>query len=125
MPIYPYICYACGHEFDQLQKIGDEPLQQCPECREEALRKKLTAPSFRLKGTGWYETDFKDKRLKKDGDKEGDNKETKDKSDDAKSTGKDDKKDTGKKAESKPSSTDAGSDSAGGKPSTSKSADST
>ena len=103
MPIYPYICNACGYEFDQLQKISDDPLKQCPECSEGALRKKLTAPLFQLKGTGWYETDFKNKQAKKDGDKEVD--KTKDKTDDAKSAGKDDKKDAGKKADKKSSTT--------------------
>lgn len=78
MPIYPYVCTACGHEFDSLQKFSDDPLKDCPECGEERLRKRLTAPSFQLKGTGWYETDFKhsDKKQKSDGkDKEGDSKQ--------------------------------------------------
>ena len=69
MPIYPYLCNDCGHEFDRLQKISDDPLKVCPECGAESLRKKLTAASFQLKGTGWYETDFKDKDKK--GDKKG------------------------------------------------------
>ncbi|HSH43942.1 MAG TPA: FmdB family zinc ribbon protein [Arenicellales bacterium] len=59
MPIYPYVCTACGHEFDALQKISDEPLTECPKCGEATLRKRLAAPAFQLKGTGWYETDFK------------------------------------------------------------------
>ncbi|MDZ7840502.1 MAG: FmdB family zinc ribbon protein [Gammaproteobacteria bacterium] len=59
MPIYPYVCTACGHEFDALQKISDDPLTECPECGEATLRKRLAAPAFQLKGTGWYETDFK------------------------------------------------------------------
>jgi putative FmdB family regulatory protein len=59
MPIYPYVCTACGHEFDALQKISDDPLTDCPECGEATLRKRLSAPAFQLKGTGWYETDFK------------------------------------------------------------------
>lgn len=59
MPIYPYVCTACGHEFDALQKISDDPLMECPECGESTLRKRLAAPAFQLKGTGWYETDFK------------------------------------------------------------------
>ena len=66
MPIYPYACGACGHEFDLLQKVSDHPLRQCPECGEESLRKKITAAAFHLKGTGWYETDFKNKDAKKD-----------------------------------------------------------
>lgn len=59
MPIYPYVCTACGHEFDALQKISDDPLTECPQCGESRLRKRLAAPAFQLKGTGWYETDFK------------------------------------------------------------------
>ena len=59
MPIYPYVCTECGHEFDALQKISDDPLRECPACGKPGLRKRLTAPAFKLKGTGWYETDFK------------------------------------------------------------------
>ena len=64
MPIYPYLCNDCGHEFDRLQKLRDDPLKVCPECGAESLRKKLTAAAFQLKGTGWYETDFKNKGKK-------------------------------------------------------------
>lgn len=67
MPIYPYLCSACGHEFETLQKVSDEPLKYCPQCGELTLKKKLTAAAFQLKGTGWYQTDFKDKGVKKDG----------------------------------------------------------
>lgn len=73
MPIYPYICDSCTYEFDRLQKISDDPLSECPECGVGALRRKLTAAAFHLKGTGWYETDFKNKD--KDKDKKGDGKE--------------------------------------------------
>jgi putative FmdB family regulatory protein len=59
MPIYEYKCDACGHVLDALQKIDDEPLKFCPSCSKETLRKLISAPAFRLKGTGWYETDFK------------------------------------------------------------------
>ena len=61
MPIYEYECKACGHTFDALQKMSDSPLTDCPDCNEPSLRKLLSAPNFRLKGGGWYETDFKDK----------------------------------------------------------------
>lgn len=61
MPIYEYECQACGHVLDALQKISDEPLRHCPTCGKEALKKLVSAPRFRLKGSGWYETDFKDK----------------------------------------------------------------
>jgi putative FmdB family regulatory protein len=59
MPIYEYKCDACGHVLDALQKVDEEPLKFCPSCSKEALRKLISAPAFRLKGTGWYETDFK------------------------------------------------------------------
>ncbi len=59
MPIYEYVCKKCGHLFDVLQKISDDPLNYCPECGEPELRKRVSAPAFRLKGGGWYETDFK------------------------------------------------------------------
>jgi putative FmdB family regulatory protein len=61
MPIYEYECQSCGHVLDALQKISDDPLRHCPDCGEPALKKLLSAPRFRLKGGGWYETDFKDK----------------------------------------------------------------
>ena len=59
MPIYEYKCDACGHIFDTLQKISDSPLVECPACGKEALKKLVSSPAFRLKGGGWYETDFK------------------------------------------------------------------
>jgi len=59
MPIYEYQCEACGHVFDSLQKISEPPLTTCPDCGAEALKKLVSAPAFRLKGSGWYETDFK------------------------------------------------------------------
>jgi len=59
MPIYEYRCTQCGHEFDTLQKVSDAPLTVCPKCNESALVKKISAAGFRLKGGGWYETDFK------------------------------------------------------------------
>ena len=64
MPIYEYACSSCEHRFDELQKVSEAALVHCPECNEPALRKLLSAPKFRLKGQGWYETDFKtgDKR---------------------------------------------------------------
>ena len=59
MPIYEYVCEACNDTYEALQKISDAPLTVCPHCGEEKLKKKLSAPNFRLKGGGWYETDFK------------------------------------------------------------------
>ena len=59
MPIYEYACRECEHVLDALQKLSDDPLVDCPACGKPALRKLLSAPKFRLKGSGWYETDFK------------------------------------------------------------------
>ncbi len=59
MPIYGYLCKSCEHSFDALQKMSAPVLEDCPECGEPSLRKLLSAPKFRLKGKGWYETDFK------------------------------------------------------------------
>ena len=64
MPIYEFECSACGNIFDRLQKISDPDPAVCPECGKEKIHRRLTAPAFRLSGSGWYETDFK-----KDGDK--------------------------------------------------------
>ncbi len=59
MPIYEYQCKACGHELEVIQKITEEPLKYCPECGQPELSKLVSAAGFRLKGGGWYETDFK------------------------------------------------------------------
>jgi putative FmdB family regulatory protein len=59
MPIYEYQCQSCGHEHEALQKLGADPIVLCPACTKPELMKKISAAGFRLKGTGWYETDFK------------------------------------------------------------------
>lgn len=59
MPIYEYQCLKCGGELEALQKISDAPLTDCPDCGAPELKKKVSAAAFRLKGGGWYETDFK------------------------------------------------------------------
>lgn len=59
MPIYEYACRKCNHTLDALQKLSDPPLVECPECGQQQLRRLISAPRFRLKGDGWYETDFK------------------------------------------------------------------
>ena len=64
MPIYAFQCAECGHPFDRLQKMSDPDPDACPSCGANAVKRQVTAPSFRLSGSGWYETDFK-----KDGDK--------------------------------------------------------
>ena len=59
MPIYAFECTGCGHHFERLQRLSDADPSQCPECESPKVRRQLTAPSFRLAGGGWYETDFK------------------------------------------------------------------
>lgn len=59
MPIYEYQCETCGHKLERLQKISDDPLKDCPRCDKATLTKLVSAAAFRLKGSGWYETDFK------------------------------------------------------------------
>jgi putative FmdB family regulatory protein len=61
MPIYEYKCELCGNAHDALQKMNAEPLTDCPACQKPGLKKMISAAGFRLKGTGWYETDFKGK----------------------------------------------------------------
>jgi putative FmdB family regulatory protein len=65
MPIYEYRCEHCEHELEVIQKISDAALKDCPACGEPALKKKISAAAFRLKGSGWYETDFKNSDRKK------------------------------------------------------------
>ena len=74
MPIYEYQCQSCGHQFDVIQKISDEKLTICPKCKEKKLKKLVTSAGFKLKGTGWYETDFKNKKKEKKTEKQQKNK---------------------------------------------------
>jgi len=95
MPIYEYRCESCGEELEKIQKFSDPPLTDCPACGKPALKKLVSASSFRLKGSGWYETDFKNGSNKTAaGNKTGDNKKS--------SSG-----DSGKKATDSPSSSSA------------------
>ncbi len=59
MPFYEYQCKNCGHELEAMQKVSDPPLKKCPHCGKSQLQRLMSAPVFRLKGGGWYETDFK------------------------------------------------------------------
>ncbi len=65
MPFYEYQCRACGAQTEVMQKISDKPLRKCPDCGKTTLVKLISAPVFRLKGSGWYETDFKSENDKK------------------------------------------------------------
>jgi len=89
MPIYEYECTQCGHQLDALQGINEPRLSDCPACNKTSLKRLISAPNFRLKGKGWYETDFKtgnrknlvenndDSSVKKDETKEDKTKENK------------------------------------------------
>jgi putative FmdB family regulatory protein len=59
MPFYEYQCKSCGHQLEAMQKVSDSPLKKCPDCGKSQLVRLMSAPVFRLKGGGWYETDFK------------------------------------------------------------------
>lgn len=76
MPIYQYRCESCGHELEKMQKLSDAPLTDCPACGRPSLKKVISPVGFRLKGSGWYETDFKKgdkkKNLHDTGDKSAD-----------------------------------------------------
>ena len=69
MPIYAFECTSCGHHFERLQRLSDADPSECPECQSNKVRRQLTAPSFRLAGGGWYETDFKKEGKKNLADK--------------------------------------------------------
>lgn len=62
MPIYEYLCGACGHQEEVIQKMSDKPLTKCPACGKNKLRKQVSSTAFQLKGEGWYVTDFKNKK---------------------------------------------------------------
>lgn len=76
MPIYEYECLACGYRHEAIQKMSDDPLTDCPSCNKAELKKLISASGFRLKGGGWYETDFKSGQKKNlaQGDKKSDKK---------------------------------------------------
>ena len=95
MPIYEYRCTSCGHELEKLQKISDPPLRDCPDCGKPELTKLISAAGFRLKGGGWYETDFKkDNKRNLAGDAKSDGKK---------------KADGGSQSDTKPGSKDSNS----------------
>jgi putative FmdB family regulatory protein len=104
MPIYAYACKECDHTLDALQKIADARLVDCPECSKPALKRLLSAPRFRLKGQGWYETDFKkDNQRNLHGDKDASTPKPKSdgKGDKGDKGGKSDKSDKGGKSADK------------------------
>ena len=107
MPIYEYRCESCGYELEKLQKVSDAPLTDCPACGRPDLKKKISAAGFRLKGGGWYETDFKQAN-KKNLHEGGEAKSSDAKGGDAKgdtATGGDTKAAESKPSDSKPTAT--------------------
>ncbi|MEO1246514.1 MAG: zinc ribbon domain-containing protein [Pseudomonadota bacterium] len=106
MPIYAYACKSCEHTLDALQKMSDDVLVDCPECGEASLKRQLSAPRFRLKGSGWYETDFKTENKRNLAGDDG-----KPKSDAGKADAKDQQSGDGKAAAKPAKSKDAGKDS--------------
>lgn len=69
MPIYEYQCRSCGHELEVMQKISDALLVDCPQCLQPQLKKLISAAGFQLKGSGWYQTDFKNGSKKSETEK--------------------------------------------------------
>jgi putative FmdB family regulatory protein len=100
MPIYEYQCESCGNVLEKLQRISDDPLKDCPDCGAAELRRLISAAAFRLKGAGWYETDFKkgDKKNLHDSDSSKSNSSSDSKSETSKPA-------AAKKTESKPKTT--------------------
>ncbi len=104
MPIYEYQCVSCGAHLEKLQKISDPVLTDCPECNKVSLKKMISATSFRLKGTGWYETDFKTGNKKHGADDRNTDKSVGEKKASAESSGSDSKSSSAKAGESVKSS---------------------
>ena len=117
MPIYGYACKNCDHQFDALQKMADDVLVDCPACDEPQLKRQLSAPRFRLKGKGWYETDFKkdnQRNLAGDTDPAKEDKKTDEKADKKTDEKADKKADKKSEAKSKSKSTSESSSSSSG-----------
>lgn len=93
MPIYEYECRRCGHRFELIQKFSDKPRKRCPEC-SGAVDRLISPPAIRFKGTGWYVTDYADKKISK---------EAKEAKEAKAESGSGDKKAESKKSESKKS----------------------
>ncbi len=98
MPIYEYRCAHCEHQVEILQKINDSEATTCPDCGKDSLIKLVSAAAFKLKGTGWYETDFKGKKSQKESNSASDKKTDDKKPSDTSANKIDDHKDAGKKA---------------------------
>jgi putative FmdB family regulatory protein len=113
VPIYEYQCVSCEHRLENLQKMSQDDLVECPECKQPALKRLVSAAAFRLKGAGWYETDFKQdnkRNLAESSDNESPKKDSSEKKSGADSSKKADKPTSGtstKKSEAKPAAKSA------------------
>jgi putative FmdB family regulatory protein len=99
MPFYEYECSNCKFYVEALQKISDPPIRKCPSCKKQTMKRLVSAPVFRLKGGGWYETDFKSDQEGKRNLAAGEEAESKPEAPKEPAA---DAKDDGKKAETKP-----------------------
>jgi putative FmdB family regulatory protein len=114
MPIYEYRCNACGHEFEEWQKMSDAPVRTCPKCKARKVEKMISQSSFQLKGSGWYATDYGRKNAGEAGKKKGAAKD-KDGKDSKDGKGEKDKTAPSETADAKSgSSTDSGGGGSGG-----------
>ena len=104
MPIYEYRCETCGEQIEKLQRINDDPFRDCPACGRSSLRRLVSAAGFRLKGSGWYETDFKRDNRRNLADSGKEKSDTSSKTDTSKDVPKKDaaKKESASKSEKSP-----------------------
>jgi|TARA_B100000315_G_C14575167_1_gene587541 putative FmdB family regulatory protein len=112
MPIYEYRCEKCDHELETIQKVSESPLTTCPECGDQTLKKRISAAGFRLKGGGWYETDFKSGKKKNVAGSEGSSGSSSDDNDSSSSSSDSSSGDSGSSKSS--SDSDGGSSDSGG-----------
>ena len=112
MPTYDYQCQKCGHEFERVQRITEDPIKTCPECKSKKAKRLLSAPNFILKGGGWYADGYADAKKKSDSDASSKS-ESSDSSDSKSSDKSGDKTDTKKKTSTE-SKSSASSDSKSG-----------
>lgn len=114
MPIYEYRCQSCGHDLEKLQRLSDAVLTDCPECGKNTLKRLISAAGFRLKGAGWYETDFKKSNQRNLVDSGSDGGTTS--KDSGKETAKEPAKEVAKESAKDSKSSDSGSSKAADKP---------
>jgi putative FmdB family regulatory protein len=117
MPIYEYRCQSCGHELEKLQRLSDVALVDCPECGKSTLKRLISAAGFRLKGAGWYETDFKKSNQRNLVDSGSDGGTANTTTESGKEAGKEPAKEIAKESAKDSKSSDSGSSKAADKPS--------